>query len=123
MQKSVKSLVKKDDEKSSVRHNHQDFDAIIHEATQGMPRHKQAFSKFIHQRPVSAVSDVLGKTLMRPNALLFGAISSFFLTLLVYLLSKNLGYSLSGSESMVFFAIGWTAGIVFDIIHHLTNKI
>ena len=99
---------------SDTRHNHKDFDTIMLEVIATMPRRKQLFSKVIHSRALSSVSDLLARTIMRPNALLFGAIASFVFTLGTYLLSKNLGYSLSGSESILAFFVGWLAGIIFD---------
>ena len=93
-----------------------DFDKTMTEITSVMPLRKRAFSRVIHAKPISAASNFTATTLLRPNALLFGAIASFACTLVVYLFSKNLGYSLSGSESIVSFLIGWTIGLLFDIV-------
>lgn len=98
------------------------FNTTMAEVTKDMPRSKRLFSTFIHLPIVATLSDAIGNTLLRPNALLFGAIASFALTLLVYLFSKNLGYSLSGSESIVAFLLGWIVGIMFDIVTSLFKK-
>ena len=84
-------------------HDHTDFDTIMLEAIRTMPRRKRIFSKFIHIDTIASIGDLLGGTIMRPNALLVGAVVSFVVTLGTYLFSKNLGYSLSGSESIVAF--------------------
>ena len=99
-----------------------DFSAIMSETTRDMSRYERIFSRFIHVKSVSSISNVLASTIGRPNALLFGAICSFGLTLAVYLLSKNLGYSLSGFESIGAFIFGWTIGILFDVLPFRKKK-
>lgn len=99
-----------------------DFSAIMSETTSDMPKYKRIFSRFIHTHGISSASNFLSGTIGRPNALLLGATCSFSLTLLIYLLSKNLGYSMSGFEPIGTFLIGWTAGILFDIVHAIFKK-
>jgi hypothetical protein len=77
---------------------------------------ERLFSRFVHAPIVASLSDILGSTIARPNALLFGAIFSFALTLVVYLLAKNLGYTLSGFESIGAFVFGWLVGLVYDFL-------
>src|SRR5690606_34576631 len=98
------------------------FEEIVQEATTSMPPYRQRFSALIHRKTVSNLSDFVGKTIARPNPILFGAVASFFATVTLYLLSKNLGYSLSGFESIGAFAVGWTAGIIFDLVSHLLKR-
>ncbi len=98
------------------------FAHIMDEATRDMPRYRQLFSRFIHLKVVASASLLLGATLARPHAILFGAIASFTLTLITYLLSKNLGYSLSGFEAIGAFCIGWVAGTIFDIVSMLVKR-
>lgn len=92
------------------------FEATMAEITRPMPTHKRLFSKFIHLKAVSTLSDTLGFTLARPDALLSGGIFSFMLTLAIYVLAKNLGYTLSGFESIAAFLLGWTLGVVYDFL-------
>jgi hypothetical protein len=99
-----------------------DFESTMAEVTQEMPGYKRYFSTFIHSKPIWAVSDILSRTIARPNAILFGAILSFAVTISVYLLSKNFGYSLSGFESIAAFLIGWLAGIIFDVFSSLLKR-
>lgn len=95
------------------------FAEVMDETTREMPSYRRVFSRFIHNRWIAPLSTFIGTTLARPNAILFGAIASFSLTLVAYLLSKNLGYSLSGFEPIGAFLVGWILGIAFDIIGHL----
>jgi DNA mismatch repair ATPase MutL len=76
----------------------------------------RAFSKFIHNKAVEKVSDAAGNTVARPNAILSGAVFAFALTLATFLVAKNLGYPLSGFETIGAFALGWVLGIIYDFL-------
>ncbi len=76
----------------------------------------RAFSKIIHNKTVEKTSDLVGATVARPNAILAGAVFSFILTLGVYVVAKNIGYQLSGFETIVAFAIGWVFGLIYDYL-------
>jgi hypothetical protein len=99
-----------------------EFSTIMAETTRDMTRYERFSSQLIHVKSVASISNLLATTLGRPNALLFGAVCSFAVTLVVYLLSKNLGYSLSGSESIAAFILGWTIGILYDLFPWLFRK-
>lgn len=74
----------------------------------------RTFSKVIHNKAVEKTSDAVGATVARPNALLSGAVASFILTLVVFLVAKYFGYPLSGTESIAAFILGWVLGLLFD---------
>lgn len=77
---------------------------------------QRAFSRFIHAQPVEKASEFVGSTVARPNSILFGAIAGFALVLAVYLIAKNLGYVLSGFETIGAFIAGWILGILYDFL-------
>ena len=79
-----------------------------------MPAPQRAFSKIIHAKGVEKASETIGSTIARPNAILSGAIVAFVLVLGVYLLAKNLGYTLSGFETIAAFFVGWVLGVLYD---------
>lgn len=101
---------------SGNRKSARNYETTMAELTRSMPFHTRLFSRLIHQKAISGASDTLGSTLTRPNALLSGGIFSFGLTLAVYVLAKNLGYGLSGFESIATFMLGWTLGLVYDFL-------
>jgi len=76
----------------------------------------RSFSKIIHNNIVEKTSELIGNTVARPNAILFGAFAAFILTLLVYITAKNYGYRLSGFETILSFLVGWVIGILVDYI-------
>lgn len=98
------------------------FKSIIAEATHSMPVYRRVFSRFIHIKPIASASDILASTIARPNAILLGALFSFVFTLATYLLAKNYGYSLSGFEAIAAFVVGWSIGMVFDVIAFVFRK-
>ena len=92
------------------------FKATMKEVQGQMSGPSRTFSKLIHNKAVERVSEVTGNTVARPDAILSGAIFAFLMTLGVYLLSKNLGYPLSGFETIGAFALGWVLGLIFDFL-------
>jgi hypothetical protein len=76
----------------------------------------RAFSKVIHNKVIEGASGAIGSTVARPNAILSGAVFAFVLTLGVYILAKNLGYPLSGFETIGAFLLGWILGITYDFL-------
>ena len=95
-------------------------DASFNETMQDIQTHmspaSRTFSKIIHNKAIEKASDIGASTVARPNALLAGAVFAFVLTLAVYLVAKNLGYSLSGFETIGAFLLGWVIGIVYDFL-------
>lgn len=93
-----------------------DFTLIVHEATESLPRSRRIFSRFIHIKAIDYISEFISTTIARPRPLLYGGIASFVVTLSLYLLAKNFGYSLSGFESAGSFLLGWLIGLVYDLM-------
>lgn len=92
------------------------FNATMEEVRTHMTPASRTFSKVIHNKTVEKLSDVAGNTIARPNAILSGAVFAFVLTLGVYLVAKNLGYPLSGFETIGAFAAGWVLGLTYDFL-------
>jgi len=92
------------------------FKTTMHEVQDQMSAPSRTFSKIIHNKTVEKVSDATGATIARPNAILSGAIFAFTLTLVVYIVAKNLGYPLSGFETIGAFLLGWAIGLCYDFL-------
>lgn len=95
------------------------FDATMSEIRTHMSAPGRAFSTFIHNKTVEKVSDAVGSTIARPNAILSGAGFAFLFTLVIYLIARHNGYPLSGSETIASFALGWVIGLLFDYVRVL----
>lgn len=92
------------------------FSATMNEVRGHMNAPSRTFSKVIHVKVVEKASEAVGSTVARPNAILAGAAAAFAVTLVVYLVAKNYGYPLSGSESLLAFAAGWLLGLLYDFL-------
>ena len=86
-----------------------------------LPPAQRAFSKVIHAPAVEKSSEFIGATVARPNAILSGGIVAFVVVLAVYLIAKNLGYVLSGFETIGAFIIGWVIGVLYDYFRVLVT--
>jgi hypothetical protein len=90
------------------------FTTTLAEAKQHMSRPAQVFSTVIHNRVIEKASDITASTIARPNAIAAGAVCAFVVTLGLYLVAKNIGFTLSGFETLGAFIVGWLIGIGYD---------
>lgn len=98
------------------------YNKIMDRVQSELPSSSRLFSKIIHYKSIELISNTIGSTIARPNAILFGAIFAFTVSLSLYIIAKTIGYSLSGSETIVTFAIGWVIGLAYDLVGLLFNK-
>lgn len=75
---------------------------------------ERLLSKFIHIKVVEKTSDILAATIARPNALFISSVFAFATVTVLYLLSKNYGYPLSGFETIGAAIVGWMLGMIYD---------
>jgi hypothetical protein len=88
----------------------------IAEVQTQMSASERTFSKVIHAPIVENVSETLGNTIARPNAILAGSVTAFILVLVVFLTAKYFGYPLSGFETIAAFVLGWILGLLYDFL-------
>ncbi|MEI6850821.1 MAG: hypothetical protein WCK26_02540 [Candidatus Saccharibacteria bacterium] len=126
---SIESITKKIDvytDSSSIKKGRiskkqldKSYSQTMHDVQNELPNGSRIFSKIIHNNTVEKTSELLGRTIARPNAILAGAILAFILTLLTYTVAKTIGYALSGFETIAAFIIGWIIGITYDYLRVL----
>lgn len=92
------------------------FNSTMREVQSQMSGPSRAFSKVIHNKTVEKVSEAAASTVARPNAILSGALLAFILTLAVYIVARNMGYVLSGFETIGAFIVGWIIGVGYDFL-------
>lgn len=100
--------------KKSPRSASSGYRDTLQQARSHMSLPAQIFSRFIHLRPIEIISDLLAMTLFRPLPLVFAAASAALLPLVIWLIAKHFGYSLSGTESIIAFIFGWLVGVIVD---------
>jgi hypothetical protein len=79
-------------------------------------KRSQAFSRLIHQPTVETVSEMAAKTVFRPSLILGASLGGLVGGSAIYLAARNYGFEISGSEFLLFAAIGAALGIVFELI-------
>lgn len=99
---------------ASKRERQAAYDKTMREVRSQMSAPSRAFSNVIHNPVVEKISDAVGGTVARPNAILSGASFAFIFTLAIYLVAQHYGYPLSGTETIASFLSGWVLGLVFD---------
>ena len=95
------------------------FNKTMSEIQSEMSPASRTFSKIIHNPAIEKSSEVVGNTIARPNAILSGSVTAFILTAAIYLIAKHFGYSLSGTETIATFVLGWIIGLIYDYIRVL----
>ena len=98
------------------------FNETMRDVRKRLPRSTRWFSSLIHQPNIERSSELLGKTVARPNAILFGGISAFAVVLSLYGYAKYAGFQLQGSETIVAFVAGWLIGLAFDAIKSVFSR-
>lgn len=92
------------------------FDETMKSVNRDLSGPERLFSKVIHNKTVETVSDAVGSTIARPNAILSGSICAFVLVLAVYVIARYTGFALQGFETIAAFIIGWIIGVLFDFL-------
>ena len=106
-----------------TRDNRDDsFDQTMDEIRKRLPRSARPFSRFIHAPSIERISDVLSRTIARPDAILAGGVTAFITILGLYFYAKYAGFALRGSETIIAFAIGWVLGILSDCIKAIFTR-
>ncbi len=99
---------------ATKRQREASYAATMRQIRSEMSAPSRTFSKVIHNKTVERVSDAIGTTAARPNAVLAGSVAATFLTLFVFLVAKQYGYRLSGFETIGTFFVGWALGLIYD---------
>jgi hypothetical protein len=99
---------------ATKRQRKDSYNATMKQIRSEMRAPSRTFSRVIHNPTIEKVSEVVGNTAARPNAVLAGSVAATFLTLVVFLIAKQYGYRLSGFETIGTFFVGWLLGIIYD---------
>ncbi len=79
-------------------------------------------SKVIHNKGISAVSEGLSKTIVRPSGMLSGAIIALIGTSLYYLFAKSVGIKYNYFIYIILFVGGFILGILMELISRTFKK-
>lgn len=82
----------------------------------------RSFSKVIHHPVVDKASEVAGKTVFRPSVTLGATVTALLLVGLVYVVARNYGFALSGSELPLALVAGGLLGFAIEIAAKLLKR-
>lgn len=116
---SKNKKTKSNDRTSIKKKREESYNRTLKRIQQDLKSSSRLFSKIIHNKFIEKISDAVGQTIARPNAMLIGSIFAFVLTLITYTTAKKIGYKLSGAETIISFIVGWVVGMIFDYIKTL----
>lgn len=95
----------------------QNYQITMKRVESKLPGYQRAFSKFIRQDTVDAVSNVAGKTVARPSGIMGAGIFAFVGLTIIYFFANKIGFTLSGTEFILFLLFGWIFGIALEYIY------
>lgn len=124
MKKNIQNSFKLDDGAAIMGKKHQNssYTKTIARIQSEMDTVSRLFSKVIHNNIIEKISTIIGVTIARPNSILFGSVLAFIFSLLTYFIAKQIGYRLSGSETIISFCVGWVIGVIYDYIKLLFKR-
>lgn len=99
---------------ASKKQRKDSYENTMRQIQSEMSKPSKTFSKVIHNKTVERVSETVGASVARPNAVLAGSMMATFLTLFVFIVAKQYGYRLSGFETIATFLLGWAIGLIYD---------
>lgn len=125
MQKSNQDQIGLKTEKNfnvGKKHKDESYKKTIKRVQSELRPTEKVFSKIIHNDSIEKTSEVIGKSIARPNPIFYGGVFAFVITLGTYFIAKRIGYTLSGSETILSFAIGYLFGFIIDYIKLLFSR-
>ena len=103
--------------KNSRRLRQESYRRTLSDARTDLTPTQRIGSKLLHAPVIDIMGELLTKTIVRPHAILFGAILAFITLLVIYITARHNGYLIQGSEVIVAFAVGWIVGILYDFFY------
>lgn len=88
-----------------------------------LPKRQQRFSAFVHQPTIERISEVGAKTIARPSGILGGALLALVGSLVVLYTARRIGFEIPNSIFAILFALGFVAGICFELATTLLKKL
>lgn len=100
------------------------FKKTLARAQQDMRLPSRTFSKVIHHPLIEQSSELIGNTIARPNAIIFGSATAIIVSFVMYMVAMTYGYTLSGFEIIGSYVIGWIFGLIIDYARNMiiTNR-
>jgi len=83
---------------------------------------QKAFSEFVHRPMINSLSEVTGKTLIRPSAILSGGIFTVIGSGYYLYATEKTGYKYNFLVALLLFAGGFIVGLVLEMFYRLLSR-
>lgn len=103
-------------------HKQMTYKATMRRVEGRLPAYQRGFSRFVNNDRVDKVSNVASKTVARPSGLLGGGVVAFVALLVVTFYASRYGWEVSGSEFVIFVAVGWVLGLIAELVLKLVRR-
>jgi hypothetical protein len=97
----------------------QSYDRTMKQVRSKLPVAERSFSKLIHQPVVNSVSEVGGKTALRPSGILGGSICAFLGSVGLLWAAKTYGFTYNYLVLFLFFVGGFLLGLLLEAVGRL----
>jgi tetrahydromethanopterin S-methyltransferase subunit G len=113
---SIKSVFVDNASKKSVKTAY--MDNIRHR----LSGNQKKFSKFVHNRSIENVSEVAGKTIIRPSGILAGSVVTLLGSIYYLYLTHNNNYEYNFYTATLLFLVGFALGLILEIVFNFFSK-
>ena len=114
--KSIKSVFVDNSSKNSVK------SAYMANIRHRLTGSQKKFSKFVHSSVVENVSEVAGKTIVRPSGILSGAVVTLLGSIYYLYLTHNNNYEYNFYTAILLFLAGFALGLALEIIFNFFTR-
>ena len=105
----------------SKQQSNASYNKVMQVTREHLDSPSRILSSVIHANFIDKTIESLSRTVLRPNALLFGSILVLVATLVSFFYVFSYGYAVSNLEIILSFAIGWLLGLVYDYLRILVS--
>jgi hypothetical protein len=97
----------------------QSYDRTMKQVRSKLPVAERSFSKLVHQPVINSVSELSGKTALRPSGVLGGSICAFLGSLGLLWAAKTYGFTYNYLVLFFFFVGGFFLGLLLEAVIRL----
>ncbi|MEI6237456.1 MAG: hypothetical protein WCP03_02540 [Candidatus Saccharibacteria bacterium] len=101
----------------------QTYKNTIKNVQQTLPKMQANFSKFIHQQNIESISEVGAKTVARPSGIFAGSLFALIGSIIIIVVAKRIGFSVTPIVFISLFLVGFLAGLVIELLFKSIKKL
>lgn len=88
-----------------------------------LPRYQKWFSRLVHSQSIDIISNLLGRSIFRPSAIIGAGSLAAIGMLAIWLNASNLGHQISDGVFGILIIVGWVMGLVVDLAFQVGREL